>query len=450
MHDSENNIILIVDDNPTNLAVLSEALIDAGLEIAVATSGENALKQSKYDPPDLILLDIQMPGINGFMTCEKLKDNPLTHDIPVIFMTALHDTADKVKGFNLGAVDYITKPFQQEEVLARVRLHLKIRNLTKKLEEQNIQLKEFTDELEDRVKERTAELYESLNDLKEAQIQLVQSEKMSTLGQLVAGIAHEINNPLTYLSGNVDHLEEYLHGLLEHLQLYQQYYKHPKIQNHAVEIDLEFMVDDIPKVINSAKLGTKRIRDISNSLRTFSRADTTYKVLADIHEGIDSTLMILQHRLKGNDIRPEIQIIKEYGNVPLIKCYLGQLNQVFMNIIANAIDALDECSQGRTFEDIERVPNIITIKTQVSLDNQTVIIKIKDNGKGISEEVKSQIFDYLFTTKSVGKGTGLGLSISRQIVVEKHGGFLSCESVLGEGTELAIAIPITEGEAPTL
>ena len=444
MHYSENNIILIVDDNPTNLAVLSEALIDAGLEIAVATSGENALKQSTYDPPDLILLDIQMPGINGFITCEKLKDNPLTHDIPVIFMTALHDTADKVKGFNLGAVDYITKPFQQEEVLARVRLHLKIRNLTKKLEEQNIQLKQFTEELEDRVKERTAELSKSLNDLKEAQIQLVQSEKMSALGQLVAGIAHEINNPLTYLSGNVDHLEEYLHGLLEHLQIYQQYCKHPKIQNHAVEIDLEFMVEDIPRIINSAKLGTKRIRDISNSLRTFSRADTTYKVLADIHEGIDSTLMILQHRLKANDIRPEIQIIKEYGNLPLVKCYLGQLNQVFMNVIANAIDALDECSQGRTFEDIERVPNIITIKTQVSLDNKSVIIKIKDNGKGISEKVKSQIFDYLFTTKSVGKGTGLGLSISRQIVVEKHGGFLSCESVLGEGTELAIAIPITE------
>jgi signal transduction histidine kinase len=444
MQNSESNIILIVDDNPTNLAVLSEALIDAGLEIAVATSGENALKQSTYDPPDLILLDVQMPGINGFVTCEKLKDNPLTHDIPVIFMTALNETMHKVKGLNLGAVDYITKPFHQEEVIARVHLHLKIRNLTKKLEEQNIQLKQFTEELENRVKERTAELYESLNDLKEAQIQLVQSEKMSALGQLVAGIAHEINNPLSYLSGNVDHLEEYFHDLLEHLQIYRQYCKHPEIENHAVEIDLEFMVDDIPKVINSAKLGTKRISDISNSLRTFSRADSTYKVLADIHEGIDSTLMILQHRLKANETRPEIKIIKEYGNLPQVKCYLGQLNQVFMNVIANAIDALDESSQGRDFREIELLPNIITIKTEVSLDNQTVIIKIKDNGKGISEEVKSKIFDYLFTTKSVGKGTGLGLSISRQIVVEKHGGFLSCASVLGEGTELAIAIPLTD------
>ncbi|NEU71573.1 response regulator [Hassallia byssoidea VB512170] len=442
MHDLENNIILIVDDNPTNLAVISEALIDAGLEIAVATSGENALKQSTYDPPDLILLDIQMSGIDGFVTCEKLKENPLTHDIPVIFMTALHDTADKVKGFNLGAVDYITKPFQQEEVIARVCLHLKMRNLTKKLEEQNIQLKQFTEELEQRVTQRTAELSESLNDLKQAQIQLVQSEKMSALGQLVAGIAHEINNPLSCISGNVDHIEEYFHDLLEHLQLCQQYCEHPEIETHAGKIDLEFLTEDIPKIIDSAKLGAKRIRDISNSLRTFSRADTTSKVLADIHEGIDSTLMILQHRLKANETRPAIKIIKQYGNFPLVKCYLGQLNQVFMNILANAIDTLDESSQGRSFADIERVPNIINIKTE-SLDNQSVIIKIKDNGKGISSEVKSQIFDYLFTTKSVGKGTGLGLSISRQIVVEKHGGFLSCESVLGEGTELAIAIPIT-------
>ncbi|MGI8504078.1 MAG: hybrid sensor histidine kinase/response regulator [Hassallia sp.] len=442
MHDSENNIILIVDDNPNNLAVISEALIDAGLEIAVATSGENALKQSIYDPPDLILLDIQMSGIDGFVTCEKLKENPLTHDIPIIFMTALHDTADKVKGFHLGAVDYITKPFQQEEVIARVYLHLKMRNLTKKLEEQNIQLKQFTEELEQRVIERTAKLSESLNDLKQAQIQLVQSEKMSALGQLVAGIAHEINNPLTCISGNVDHIEEYFHDLLEHLQLCQQYSEHPEIHVHAAKIDLEFLNEDIPKIIDSAKVGTKRIRDISNSLRTFSRADTTSKVLADIHEGIDSTLMILQHRLKANETRPAIQIIKQYGNLPLIKCYLGQLNQVFMNIIANAIDVLDESSLGHSFAEIERLPNIITIKTE-SLDNQTVIIKIKDNGKGISSEVKSQIFDYLFTTKSVGKGTGLGLSISHQIVVEKHGGFLSCDSVLGEGTELAIAIPIT-------
>lgn len=438
----ENNVILIVDDNPTNLAVLSEALIDAGFEVAVAMSGENAIEQSIYYPPNLILLDVQMPGIDGFVTCEKLKSNPLISDIPVIFMTALNETADKVKGFNLGAVDYITKPFQQEEVLARVCLHLKLHYMSQKMEEQNLQLKQSTEELEQRVKHRTTELSESLHNLQQAQIQIVQSEKMSALGQLVAGVAHEINNPLNCISGNVNHIEEYFHDLLEHLQIYQQHYQHPEIEDHAAKIDLEFLTEDLTKIIESAKVGTKRIEDISTSLRTFSRGDTSYKVLANIHEGIDSTLMILQHRLKANDVRPAIKVIKNYGNIPQIKCYLGQLNQVFMNIMANAIDALEESNQGRSYSDIEKMPNMITIKTEVLSNNQNVVIKIRDNGKGISEEIRTHIFEHLFTTKSVGKGTGLGLSITHQIVVDKHGGFLTCESVLGEGTELAIALPI--------
>ncbi|MBD0301269.1 MAG: HAMP domain-containing histidine kinase, partial [Tolypothrix sp. T3-bin4] len=189
-------------------------------------------------------------------------------------------------------------------------------------------------------------------------------------------------------------------------------------------------------------VSTERILDISNSLRTFSRGDNDAKVLANIHEGIDSTLMILQYRLKGNSKRPAIQVIKDYGNIPSVKCYLGQLNQVFMNILANAIDAFEESNQGRTFAEMEGNPNIITIKTEVTQDNQKVAIKIKDNGTGMSEEVQSRIFDHLFTTKAVGKGTGLGLSISRQIVVEIHGGSLSCNSVLGEGTEFAIVISI--------
>ncbi|WP_337907146.1 ATP-binding protein [Iningainema tapete] len=428
----------------TGVGMSSESLTHAGFDVAVATSGENALKQSTYAPPDIILLDIQMPGIDGFETCKKIKDNPQLYDIPIIFMTALNETADKIKGFNLGAVDYITKPFQEEEVLARVRLQLKLRNLTKKLEEQNVKLKHREEELELRVHERTAQLSKSLHDLQQTQIQLVQSEKMSTLGQLVAGVAHEISNPLTSISGNIKHIEEYIHNLLEHLQLYQQHTSNPApvVEAHAAEIDLDFLTEDLLKIINSVKVGTIRIGDISDSLRTFSRADTTSKVLANIHEGIDSTLMILQHRLKANNTRPAIKVIKEYGNIPLVKCYLGQLNQVFMNILANAIDALEESNQGHSFTDIEKLPNMITITTELSPDGQMVIIKIKDNGKGMSSEVKSHIFEHLYTTKTVGKGTGLGLSISHQIVVEKHGGYLNCESVVGFGTELAIAIPI--------
>jgi signal transduction histidine kinase len=190
------------------------------------------------------------------------------------------------------------------------------------------------------------------------------------------------------------------------------------------------------------KVGCDRIRNISTSLRTFSRADTSQKVSADIHEGIDSTLMILQHRLKANADSPAIQVVKEYGNIPKVKCYLGQLNQVFMNILANAIDCFEESNKSRSFKEIELAPNIITIATEIDNDNQIVTIKIRDNGRGIPEEVLSRIFDHLFTTKGVGKGTGLGLSISRQIVAETHGGKLTCDSVVGEGTEFTIALPL--------
>jgi signal transduction histidine kinase len=441
---TEKNVILVVDDTPANLSVLSEALTEADYEVAVAMNGENAIKQSEYDPPDLILLDVQMPGIDGFKTCEKLKTNPLTQHIPVIFMTALNDAADKVKGFNVGAVDYITKPFQQEEVLARVRLHLSLRNLNKTLEDKNLQLQLFTQQLEQKVQARTLELSQSLQNLQQTQLQLMQSEKMSTIGQLVAGIAHEINNPLTAIICNIKYTEEYFNDLLEHLHLYQHYYPDAvlEIQTHRESIELDFLTEDLSQVIDAFKVSANRIGGISNSLRTFCRADTNNKVLANIHEGIDSTLLILRHRLKANEIRPEIKVIKEYGNLPLVKCHLGQLNQVFMNILANAIDALEDSNQGRSFSEIKLLPNTIIIKTEINVENQLVIIKIQDNGKGISEEIQAQIFEHLFTTKSVGKGTGLGLSISRQIVEEKHGGSLICNSVIGQGTQMTIALPL--------
>lgn len=444
MSPTEEYVILIVDDNSTNLAVICEALTNAGFEIAVATNGENAIKQSNYDPPDLILLDVDMPGIDGFETCKKLKDNPLTHQIPIIFMTALNDTRDKVKGLNLGAVDYITKPFQEAEVIARIRLHLKLSSLTKKLEEKNLQLHQLNNALEERVKERTKQLTQSLINLQQAQIQLIQSEKMSALGNLVAGIAHEINNPINSILSNVNHAEEYTKYLLQHLHLYQYHYPQPKleIEQHGNEIDIDFLTTDLPKLFHSIKLGAERVIKISNSLRVFSRSDQENQVLANIHEAIDNTLIILQYRLKANPNRPAIQIIKNYGDIPPIKCYLGQLNQVFMNILANAIDALEESNQGRDFSEIEKFPNIITIQTELSNDRKSVVIKFKDNGIGIPEEIQSRIFDHLFTTKSSEKGTGLGLSISRQIIEEKHGGSLRCKSVVGEGTELAIAIPI--------
>jgi len=296
-----------------------------------------------------------------------------------------------------------------------------------------------------RAQEKSRELEQSIKDLQEAQLQLIQSEKMSSLGSLVAGVAHEINNPIAFITGSIAQAKDIVKDLIDYLQLYREKFPNPgaEIEEKAEEIDIDFLLKDLPKMIDGMTVGTQRIRNISTSLRTFSRADTTSKVLANIHEGIDSTLMILQHRLKADHNRPAIQIIKSYAYIPSVKCYLGQLNQVFMNIIANAIDALEEANIGRNFLEIqETYPNIITIETYLQVDNENVVINIKDNAKGMTEEVKNSIFDNLFTTKSVGKGTGLGLSISRQIIVENHAGSLTCESVLGEGTQFIISIPI--------
>ncbi|MBE9186887.1 AAA family ATPase [Microcoleus sp. LEGE 07076] len=295
-----------------------------------------------------------------------------------------------------------------------------------------------------REQEKSQQLEKSFAELQQAQLQLIQGEKMSSLGNLVAGVAHEINNPVGFISGNISEATVAVDDLISHLKLYQEEVTNPssQIEQDAEDIDLEYLIEDLPKMLGSMKVGCDRIRNISTSLRTFSRGDTSQKVSADIHEGIDSTLMILQHRLKANSEHPLIQVVKEYGNLPKVKCYLGQLNQVFMNILANAIDCFEEANKGRSFDEIELAPNIITIKTEIDDEHQIVVIKIGDNGRGISEGVVAHIFDHLFTTKGVGKGTGLGLSISRQIVEETHGGKLSCDSVLGKGTEFAIALPL--------
>lgn len=420
--------ILVVDDTPANLEVMTEILSFAGYRVATSISGDRALKRLQTYNPDLILLDIQMPGIDGFETCEQLKSSPVTAHIPIIFMTAQSDTHSKVKGFSLGAVDYITKPFQAEELLVRVNTHVQLSSLTRQLEQ--------------KVLERTAELQSALDQLSRSQLQLIQSEKMASLGNLVAGVAHEINNPIGFLNGSIDNIKDYIKDLLAHLALYQQYYSDAvaPIKEHAETIDLEFLQQDLPNLLNSMNGATDRITSISTSLRTFSRADSDHKIRANLHEGIDSTLLILKYRLKANERRPAIEVTQDYGDLPEIECLPGQLNQVFMNILANAIDALDDMNQGRSFAEIEANPNWIKIRTCV--EGNQIQITIADNGPGISDSISAHIFDHLFTTKPTGKGTGLGLAIARQIVVEKHGGTIEVNSTEGQGTEFVIHLPL--------
>ncbi len=290
----------------------------------------------------------------------------------------------------------------------------------------------------------TKKLEDSIETIKKAQLQLIQSEKMSALGNLVAGIAHEINNPVGFISSNLRYASEYTQSLLNHLKLYQTNYPHPvtEISEDAEIIDLEFLIKDLPQMIDSMKLGTERIRSISTSLRTFSRADTEQKVPFNLHDGLDSTILLLKHRLKANEEHPEIKVIKEYGALPLVQCFPSSLNQVFMNLLANAIDALEQSNIGRSFSDINIKPNQIKISTWLHDNQREIVVSIQDNGVGMNKEIKDRIFDHLFTTKSVQKGTGLGLAIVRQIVVEKHSGTIEVISALGQGACFIISIPI--------
>src|SRR5919199_36400 len=724
--------ILLVDDISANLKLTSDFLRDSGFKVRGAKSGLQALKILEKTSPDLILLDVLMPEMDGFETCRRLKAWEKTKDLPVIFMTAIADCSspeNKVKGLALGAVDYISKPIQLQEVLARVKTHLHLRFLTKQLSEQNARLCHEIEErqqveaalkkseerlqfaldasdlglwdwniatgetyfdpcwkkmlgyevdeiennyeswvnllhpedfprisealigyLEDRFpiyevelrmrtksgdwkwilghgkvserdasgkplrmigtqkdihtrklaeeklkkseanlaeaqrvahvgnwefdvltqkitwseelfhifgvdptkpeptldehiqqiypddrslwqknirkamvtgnpyqfdfrivrpdnsirylegkgeaivnehgqviklfgttlditprkkveealrqatkreREKAKELKLALKELKRTQAQLIQAEKMSYLGRMVAGIAHEINNPVSFIYSNLTPARGYFQDLNDLVKVYQKTYPNPtpEIQEFTEKIDLEFLGEDWPKLMHSMQVGAERIEQIILSLKSFSRLDQTELKPVDINKGIDDTLLILQHRLKSVGDRPKIQVIKNYDQLPLVTCYVSQLNQVFMNLIDNAIDALENQPE----------PRVITIRTEMGsgewavgapapcpprngeessptpyslLPTASVLIRIADNGPGMSEEVRQQMFDPFFTTKPVGNGTGLGLAISHQIVVEKHKGKISCVSLPGQGTELIVEIPV--------
>ena len=296
---------------------------------------------------------------------------------------------------------------------------------------------------EAQLREQKQQLQQTLKELQRTQAQMIQNEKMSSLGQMVAGIAHEINNPVNFIHGNIVHATNYIRDLLSLIQLYQQHYPHPHpdIEIEIEAIELDFLQEDIKKLLKSMQVGTERIREIVKSLRIFSRLDESEIKEVDLHEGLESTLMILHNRLKAKSIYPGIKVIKEYENIPRITCYSGHINQVFMNILTNAIDAIEDAQSFQSPEEIQQNPGCIRIKTKQIAPNWIQIL-IADNGPGMSEEVRTRLFDPFFTTKPIGKGTGLGLSISYQVIIEKHKGNIECDSILGQGTEFRIQIPI--------
>jgi len=410
------SIILIVDDEPTNIAVLGNVLLPY-YTVLVANSANVALQIiDNPDPnPDLILLDIMMPEVNGYELLSLLKTKPNTANIPVILITALDSDNDEKHGLELGAVDFIGKPFNPMTLLARIATHLELKNARDALANQNALLE--------------SELNRRLQENQQIQLQLLQSEKMAAIGQLSAGIAHEINNPIGFVNSNLNALNQYVTQLFQLLAAYESIIaSHPdplattKMRTLQAENNLNFLLSDTPQLIEESLEGLMRVRAIIQDLKSFSHLDNEIWEQADIHKCLDSTLNIIWNEVKYN-----CSIIKQYGELPKLYCLPAQLNQVFMNLLINAAQAITDKGE-------------ITITTGCNANEAW--ISISDTGQGISAEHLSRLFDPFFTTKPVGKGTGLGLSIS-QSIVQKHAGRIEVESELGKGTCFRIFLPIT-------
>lgn len=416
--------ILIIDDKLENIRLLSDFLSKQNYQVRKAINGQAALIAVQTLPPDLILLDINMPIMGGYEVCENLKNNPITNSIPVIFLSAGNEVFDKVKAFQVGGIDYITKPFYLEEVLVRIQTQLKIQHLQKELKFRNDQLENM------------------FLTLQNTQTELIQKEKLVNASRIIAGISHEINNPLSFIMGNLNPASEYSQNLINLIRIYQQAFPDgtPEIRSFIEENQIDFMSADFTKIITSMRNGAERIRSVIQALHIFSRLDKASITPFDIHDIIDNVLTTINNQLilKKSSIR--ISVLKQYADLPTFIGYPNLFTQVLVNIFQNAIDALEAKLESRV-DDVFKPTICISTNT---IDKNKIFISIKDNGIGISEENKSHIFEPFFTTKLVGQGAGLGLFTGHQIITVLHKGSLIYHNCPEGGSEFIIEVPISK------
>jgi len=391
--------ILIADDNPNNLKILGSMLEKMGYNVRVAKNGDQAFNSVKTLPPDLILLDIHMPIMDGYEVCKAIKKEKDIKDIPIIFLSALSESFNKIQAFKAGGVDYITKPFEVEEVEIRIINHIRLR-------------------------EKSLKLQLALEELKIKEEQLIQTEKMAALGVLTSGLAHEINNPINFISNSILALKERTDKLIGMSEMFASI-------DENVE-KLRKTTKDVPEIFNNIMTGIDHITNIVKSLRIYSRVDKDQLVASSISELIDTSLLILYHRYKE-----KIFIEKNYNNVPKTLCHPAKMSQVFLNILSNAIDGIEEAN----LKSDEQIDRKIVITTSFDEKNNAISISFQDNGIGIKEDIKNKIFDPFFTTKEVNKGSGLGLAICSSIIKE-HNGSISVESDGKSGTTFTAILPI--------
>ncbi|WP_414549023.1 response regulator [Anabaena sp. CCY 0017] len=413
--------ILIVDDKLENIRFLSDFLSKHNYQVRKAINGQAALKSVSTLPPDLIILDINMPGMGGYEVCEYLKNDPKTSAIPVIFLSAGNEVNDKILAFAAGGIDYITKPFNLEEILVRVQTHLKLRQLQINLHNRN------------------QEIQSMLLELQKTEAALIQKEKLVNASQITAGISHEINNPLSFIVGNLKPASEYSENLITLISLYQKAFPDatPEINKFIQHIELDFLIKDLREIINSLHTGAERISSVIKALHIFSRLDESGIKPIDIQGSIESVLIILRYKLVLNQGAVNIAVVKNYQDTPKFIGQANLFNQVLLNILQNAIQALE--SKVSSNIDSSFNPTIwLNISTT---EQQKIKISIKDNGIGVSPEHQSRLFEPFFTTKSPGKGVGLGLFTSYQIITEFHQGTLTYHNCPEGGSEFVIEIP---------